>query len=85
MSDRLHLYGAACLLLSVKQEERGSESLVLEVLCKGADLTREEILKTESVVVLGLNFKLNFNTLPFWCDYFSQKWDAFVESRPTTA
>lgn len=29
--------------------------------------------------MLGLGFKLNFSTLPFWFDYFSQKWDSFCQ------
>jgi hypothetical protein len=77
---KLQALGAGALLLAVKQEERGNETEVLGQLSgNGSGLNREEIIKVESSVVLGLNFKLNLNTLPFWCDYFSQKWDHYVE------
>jgi len=45
----------------------------------GSGLAREEILEMESAIILSLGFKLNVNTLPFWCDYFSQQWDNFLE------
>lgn len=33
----------------------------------------------ERRILLSLNFKLKANTLPFWIDYFSLKWDNFVD------
>ncbi len=45
----------------------------------GSGLARDEILEMESSIILLLGFKLNVNTLPFWCDYFSQQWDLFLE------
>lgn len=46
----------------------------------GSGLTRDEVIEAESAIILGLGFKLNFHTLPFWCDYFSQKWDKHAQS-----
>jgi hypothetical protein len=77
-APKMQTLGAAALLLAVKQEERGCEGEVLAALssCEGG-LVKDEIIKVESSIVLGLGFKLNFSTLPFWFDYFSQKWDDF--------
>lgn len=77
---KIQAFGAGAFLLAVKQEERGAETYVLNILTDGGSgLTREDIIGAESSIVLGLGFKLNFNTLPFWCDYFSQKWDNYIK------
>lgn len=80
MPAKLQALGAGALLLAVKQEERGTETYVFNVLSgNGSGLSREEIINAESSIILGLGFKLNYSTLPFWCDYFSQRWDDFLK------
>lgn len=80
ISGKLQAFGAGALLLAVKQEERGAETYVLNILSgSGSGLNREEIIEAESIIILGLGFKLNFNILPFWCDYFTQKWDNYFK------
>lgn len=75
---KIHALGAGALLLAVKQEERGAEGDLLACLSNSdSGLSKDEIIKVESSIVMGLSFKLNYSTLPFWFDYFSQKWDNF--------
>ena len=35
----------------------------------------------EHNILMKLNFKLKSNTLAFWVDYFTLKWDTFVDSQ----
>ena len=37
----------------------------------------------EKTIIVHLNFKLIRNTLIFWIDYFSARWDAYVEKSKT--
>ena len=42
------------------------------------NITKTQLLEMQNKVVVKMNFKLSFNTLSFWVDYFSQKWDDFT-------
>lgn len=43
-------------------------------------MLREQVIECEKAILTKLNFRLKSNTLAFWVDYFSLKWDTFLTS-----
>jgi hypothetical protein len=80
--EDVHVFTAAALLLSVKQEEREQQSALLTTACapERSILLRDRVLESEKLILVSLNFRLKSNTLAFWVDYFSLKWDAYIHS-----
>jgi hypothetical protein len=80
--ENVHVSAAAGLLLSVKQEEREHQSALLTTACMSErfSLLRDRVLESEKLILVSLNFRLKSNTLAFWIDYFSLKWDTYIRS-----
>ena len=78
----MHTVASACLYLAVKQEERDSQVALIDTVCLSEKMfiQKSSIVEMEQQILMKLHFKLKSNTLVFWVDYFTLKWDAFVTS-----
>lgn len=44
-------------------------------------ILKDKVIESEKAILTKLNFRLKSNTLAFWIDYFTSKWDLFIESK----
>ena len=85
--EYIHTIASACLYLSVKQEERDSQSALIETICLSEKffIQKSSIVEMEQNILKKLNYRLKSNTLAFWVDYFTLKWDEFTNSEQSKA
>lgn len=78
--SRYQLMAVAALLIAYKQEHSHADKLV-QVLLASCEhgYSQQELLEAEMQLALRLEFRLNPPTYNFWLEYFTSRWDRYLQ------